>query len=118
MLVASYDSHIGWIDVRGTGLWSQEDLDHYVASLPSMLASMRRSIGYARVLADLSDANVQTQSMIDQISGFTADLFNTEDRIAIIVPSTLMKMQMRRGVKTAQTEIFVSAIAAKSWLMT
>lgn len=71
-----------------------------------------------RVLADLSDANVRTQSMIDQISGFTADLFNTEDRIAKIY-RTINPRRCRCGAasRTAQTEI-LSAIAAKSWLMT
>ena len=116
MLVVSFNDEGGWIDVSGSGFWTQEDMDRYVAALPAMLAKARRAEGRATLLADISDAAVQTQDVIDRISEFTAEMFTAEDKIAIVIPSMIMKMQMRRGVKGAQLQIFASKDEAKDWL--
>lgn len=116
MLVVSFNDEGGWIDVGGSGFWTQQDLDGYVASLPAVLTKARRVDGRAALLADISAAAVQTQDVIDRISDFTAEMFTADDRIAVVIPSMIMKMQMRRGVKGAQMQIFASREEAKNWL--
>jgi hypothetical protein len=69
-----------------------------------------------RVLSDLRGASVQLPDVAGHIEGFSKQAFEPSDKIAVVVASNLLKLQMRRVVHRARFEAFLSVDAAERWL--
>lgn len=61
-------------------------------------------------------AAVQSLDVAGHIEGFSTQAFEPSDKIAIVVASNLLKLQMRRVVCGARSETFLSLEAAERWL--
>lgn len=93
------------------------EVDQHFFELATLVRSVRQAGGQIRVIVDLRGTPAQSPETIERI-GVGARIYGEGDRIAIIVDSSLAKMQMRRVVRSAQHEIFISPKAAMTWLST
>lgn len=109
------DDRLGLIRIRCTGLRLGEEVDRYLAVLEPIVTDMRASYGRVRVLADLRNAPIRTQEAADRMRAGNLRLYRVGDRIALIVESSLLKMQLRRTLVEYQN-IFVSPNAAETWV--
>ncbi|WP_066658609.1 hypothetical protein [Sphingomonas sp. CCH9-E2] len=109
------DDHLGIIRIRCIGLRLGDEVDRYLAVLGPIVADMRACHGRVRVLADLRNAPIRTQEAADKMRAGNLRLYRTGDRIALIVESSLLKMQLRRTLVEFQN-IFVSPNAAETWV--
>jgi hypothetical protein len=115
-LVIEVDPVGGLVRVTGRGFWTRIYAEQHFSRLDMVLRGIRMAGLKVRVLVDLREAVVQPADTAERISRATGELYRPEDRIAIVVGSSLAKMQMRRTVRAANHDFFVSPSAAELWL--
>lgn len=91
------------------------DVDRYLAVIGEVVRDARLRFGRVRVLADLRNSPVRTQEAAERLRTGNLALYRTGDRVALIVESSLLKMQLRRTLVEYQN-IFLSPNAAETWL--
>jgi hypothetical protein len=104
------------IVVSGHGLWTAPQMTAHLRRYADMVHRIRRVSGTLRVLVDLQDMGIQTPDVTEILARETARIRRDGDRIAMIVPGSLAKMQMRRVVGVSHHEYFASQEAARAWL--
>lgn len=113
-LTLEQDSRI--VIVSGHGLWTAAQLDAHLRSYADLLTQLRRQGSRVRVIVNLNDVGVQTPEVTQVLARGTSQCHLDGDRIAMLVPTSLAKMQMRRILGTRFHEYFVSETAARLWL--
>lgn len=68
-----------------------------------------------RILVDLRQASAQSQEVADLIDRAVADIYRSRDRIAMVVPHAILRMQMRR-VTDMNHKFFDALDPAEAWL--
>lgn len=111
-----WDEAKGLVHVYGRGSWTMRQIDEHFAQLTLLLARQRERAGQVLVLVDLTNADVQPPEVIHRIRQATTQLYCDQDRVAVIVRTSLLKLQMRRAAEARNTEFFVSRNAALTWL--
>ncbi|WP_447724092.1 hypothetical protein [Sphingomonas koreensis] len=91
------------------------DVDRYLAVLGDVVRDARLRFGRVRVLADLRNSPIRTQEAAERMRVGNLVLYRAGDRVALIVESSLLKMQLRRTLVEYQN-IFLSPHAAETWL--
>lgn len=116
LYVLSIDDSTETIRVVVRGYWSVAETDRYFAQLRAVVIDARRRFGRIKVLLDLRDGMVQSPETVQRIAEMNAAVYQDDDRIAAIVKSSLIKMQMRRIMTAGTREAFISHNAAETWL--
>jgi hypothetical protein len=111
------DDSTGIVHVTNTGLWEPDDVAPYIADLSRVFAESRRRRRNILMLADLRGYAIQRPEVAKLISDGGAPLHLEGDRHAILVESSLMKMQLRRTLPTDMFQSFLSPEAASKWLL-
>lgn len=106
----------GIIRVVGTGHWSPADVEIHFAALHRLIAGRRAVAAPVLVLVDLTASPVQESAIAERIGRATTRVYKESDRVAVIVTSCLLKMQMKHVVDVANLEFFISHNAARMWL--
>ncbi|MDF7775019.1 hypothetical protein P1X14_07165 [Sphingomonas sp. AOB5] len=115
-LTLSYETESRFILVSGNGMWSPRQLDEHLRDFADLVDQLRRQHIRIRVLVDLKDAAIQTPEVTRVLAHGTRDCHRDGDRVALLVPGSLAKMQMRRILGTRHHNYFVSESAARLWL--
>lgn len=115
-LTIEVDQASGLVRVTGRGFWSALHADHHFSKLDAILRGIRMAGLRVRVLVDLREAAVQPAETAERIGRATQEIYQPGDRVAIVVGSSLAKMQMRRAARIANHDFFVSPSAAEMWL--
>jgi hypothetical protein len=105
------------IQVFACGTWTEQQVEDHFTDLNRRLRRVRERCASIPVLVDLRLAAVQSQPVFDRLAWWTARLYTPEDRVAILLASSLLKSQMRRIEIDATRELFLSFDAALSWLI-
>lgn len=104
------------VQVAGRGFWTLEMIDQHFDRLRAIIAGRRPKWQAVKVLVNIQEALVQPAEIIERIGIRTAQIYEPEDRVAIVVTSNLARMQMRRGVVRLQHEFFLKEYQAIAWL--
>lgn len=108
----------GLIVVVTSGFWSVALADAYRIELAQYLAAARAKRGYALSLIDGRENAVQSPEVMARFADFenlTAP--GERDRSALVVPSSLAKLQAHRITKSPRSKAFLSLNAARMWLL-
>ena len=116
-LASWYEPASGIIRVLAQGQWTAPQLELHFTALGGLVAERRRSGKQVLVLADVRDSLVQEGDIVERLGRATSGLYEDGDRIAVVVASSLLKMQLKRVVNVANVEFFVSMNAARTWLV-
>jgi hypothetical protein len=106
----------GIIRVVGRGFWTEDYVDAHFVELGRLVERVRAIGGDILALVDLSEAPVQSPGVVARITAQTGRIYRPADRIAIVVRSSLVKMQIKRAVALPNLEAFLSLNAALTWL--
>jgi hypothetical protein len=117
MFKFAFDPAVGILQVRVTGSWTMPEVERYAGEAGPRFGAARRDAGSLRLLIDLSAANVLSQELMDPLAKAGMQYSRADDRVALAVGSTLLKLQMRRMLGEAPVPIFLSAKEATSWLL-
>ena len=115
-MTATYDESRGIVHVVGRGQWTVPQVREHFAELDVLVRRLRLRSLPVMALIDLRESSIQSQEVTDCIASSSGAIYQESDRVAIIVQSSLMKMQMKRASHAPNTEIFISPSAAETWL--
>lgn len=115
-LVCYFEADNGVVYIIGHGFWNDAVVDEHFLELRHTAALARRNVAAVRVLVDLRDASVQSPAVAARIETETRLIWTEADRIAIILQSTLAKMQINRVVDSGNHASFIDIEDARQWL--
>lgn len=104
------------IVVIGQGLWTVEQMSVHLDEYRALVARRRRSGVQVEVLVLLEHAGVQSAAVTDALTRGLQSCHRPGDRVAMVVPSALARVQMRRVLSTDFHEYFASEASARAWL--
>ena len=114
---------VEWDEVRGSGVlttcgfWNEADASDFYPLLTKVALMSRARHGKALLLFDASNAVVQDGSLIQAAVANRDSTLRETDRIALVLGSSLLKMQIKRSdAAVSTTEYFISRSAADTWL--
>ncbi|WP_109809076.1 hypothetical protein [Sphingosinithalassobacter portus] len=106
----------GVLRVTGSGAWNRMQLTGHFARLHELIRPVRERGEPLLALIDMRGITEMPDEIVAVIDRETARLYQEQDRVAVMVASSLVKMQMKRAAEKAQREFFLSAKAALTWL--
>jgi hypothetical protein len=109
------DDRIRIVRINRVAVQQLADVDRYLAVLGDVVRDARTRFGRVRILADLRNSPIRTQEAAERMRLGNLALYREGDRVALIVESSLLKMQLRRTLVEYQN-IFLSPNAAETWL--
>ena len=109
------DDRLKILRINRVAVQQLPDVDRYLAVLGDIVRDARLRFSRVRVLADLRNSPIRTQEAAERMRMGNLALYRTGDRVALIVESSLLKMQLRRTLVEYQN-IFLSPHAAETWL--
>jgi hypothetical protein len=107
----------GIVHVVAIGAWDARTVDVYFLALASLMAEGRSEVGRAMVLVDRRGAPVQEPNILARIKAGFRRHFKAGDRVAVVVPTTLIKLQIKRWLDSEAGGAFLSLGAAEHFLL-
>ena len=115
-MIVEYDLSTGRVNASGTGFWSTQQTKAFFDGWRRIIAQIHRSGLSVVALIDLCQGTVQAAQVVDILGDGVADLYREGDVVAMLVPKSLTKMQMRRVIDLRYHQFFVSREDAEGWL--
>ena len=112
-----YDQTAGVLQVRVNGSWTISEVERYAREAGARFNAARKESGSLRYLIDLTGAHVLSQELMDPLAKAGMQYSQADDRVALVVGSTLLKIQMRRMLGEAPVPIFLSVKEGMDWLL-
>ncbi len=112
----SWDASSGLIRVNGLGFWNSGEIDVILDGIARLVGVARSQSEQVRVLIDLGDNGAQMGDTVDRLKKRSASIYATGDRIAIVLRSSLLKMQVARVERSAESRTFSTVEEAEGWL--
>lgn len=116
-LTVAYDRRTQIVQLRGCGSWTVDMLRQHQGEIEAVLKVARRDRKQLLVFSDITQSVVQSKAVTEEISNYNPIAFGDSDRVAMVVGSSLLKMQMRRITSKSNWEFFMSPTAAMNWLL-
>lgn len=113
----AFDSRTGILCVSVVGLWTMPEVERYAREAGPQFMQARKAVGSLRLLIDLTGTEVLSQAIIEPLAKAGMQYSRGDDRVALVVNSTLMKMQMKRMIGNAPTPIYLERGLAEAWLL-
>lgn len=105
------------LDIVWHGLFDNDGVAAYARDVKARFAREGFAPGYL-LRMDMSDSAVQPQDALAAFREHLGEgLFPRASRIAIVTPSIIAKMQVRREMTQAYLRIFANADEALAWLL-
>ncbi len=112
-----FDEAAGVLRASAGGFWSADDADAFREELRARATDARRRAGRLRLLVDGTGSQVQKPEVTDRLATLAAALIQSpRDRIAVVIGSSLIKMQAERVLQTDGAQAFLSSAEANAWL--
>jgi hypothetical protein len=115
-LTYDYNEPRNILKVVGAGIWTLSLLHLHWRPFEALVRQARRRYGQIRVHYDVRAARVQSPEVNKLLAEVVEKLYRPYDRLAIIVASETLRVQMREVERRATTEIFLSPETAERWL--
>ena len=113
----AFDPSQGILTVAVNGSWSTAEVERYAREAGPAFERAREKAGFLRLFIDLRATHVLSQALMDPLAKAGMQYSRADDRVALVVASTLLKLQMRRMLGEAPVPIFLSADEAETWLL-
>lgn len=115
MYILTLDEDERLVRAHISGVLTAMEARRFKAELAQMAVFARNRFGRFRFIADTADAPVQPQEVIENLPTPSQIISDPGDRWAVIVSSTLAKLQANRLLAHPQAQAFLSASAAETW---
>lgn len=117
MLTLEYDAELKIIRGVSTGFLTVENVQEYAQKLALFASQARNSDGIVRLCMDSRETLVQSQEVIAAFACLPSIISGPDDRIAVVVGSNLVKLQMKRNFISERERAFTSVETAVAWLI-
>jgi hypothetical protein len=115
-LSVAFDVSTGEMRAVGSGFWSVEQTNAFFVDWKNIVGRIQQGGHPVSALVDLTRSDVQQVEVANIIATVGDGLYLPGDAIALLMPSSLTKMQMRRVLDRRFHELFLSQAAAETWL--
>lgn len=105
----------GIMAVTCGGFWSAEDTLKFLGMAAEKMAQGREPGRGVRLMVDLRSAMVQSGSTAALIGSRLREMTAPEDRVALLIGSSIQKFQAQR-INPAGTRMFTTEADARDWL--
>ena len=102
--------------VKLYGFFDIETANDYFAKLEAFLKKVRSATGQAAILIDSTESGVQGRHVMERLQEGNLRVLMEGDRVAMVVSSTLLKMQIDRLPINSERRVFLSLDEAAAWL--
>ncbi len=113
---AQVDVATGTIRATGTGTFSPTQVRAYFRDLGAAIGRIHDAGRSVSALIDLRGSAAQPPEMVALIDEATRTLYRGNDRVAMVVPTSVMKLGLRRALDARCHDFFLSLTAAQTWL--
>jgi hypothetical protein len=104
------------IETRGSGFWSVPQIGLFFEDWRDIVEQIHAAGRTVSAFVDLTDAAIQRVEVADIIASETMGLYADDDALAMLVSTSLAKMQMQRVLDPRFHSFFLSRTAAQTWL--
>jgi hypothetical protein len=104
------------LQLRLTGFWSVDDLEAFRAARAAALNQLKCTPASFHSLVDLRKLDIQSQVLVHNFKDMLSDPVWRPSKAAVIVATSLARMQFRRIAKTETVKFFTDLEEAKEWL--
>ena len=112
-----YDPKDGVIRSRNRDFLTIADVHRFYADLAVVIARSRADWGDLRHIIDIVGQPIASAEVMAEFAKMPRYTAGETDRLAIVVESSLAKMQANRGLFSDKEKAFISAEAAMTWLL-
>jgi hypothetical protein len=117
VLTISYDETSGIVRTVAEGFTPMEELEEYLAQLLLYARRSRAKRGCFLHLVDATNIAVQSRESFERIAGLAKEQGDARDANAIVMHSSLARMQMALVPTRSRLRIFSDFAEAKAWLV-
>jgi hypothetical protein len=117
VLSAYYDEVAGVACTRTDSLATIDEFEIYLPVVTKLLRRSHARHGAALHLVDASENPIQAQDVFAHMSSATVSMRDMNICCAIVLHSTLARLQIQRLVDTADRRFFTDKAAAANWIM-
>lgn len=114
MFEFTIDKSRGLVSARVWGFWDQATAKTYAVRHLDAVRTLGLAAGEHLVLADFEEFAIQTQETVSGIQRLIDD--NKARRIALVAPSALSRLQVRRLLVRSNVRVFSDLASAENWL--
>lgn len=118
MFAFEYDQAAGIVRCQSNRFLSVGDLQAYMQQVKATIDRARRERGYVHLLSIATESKVQSSEVMDQVTRMLGGFMGADDRIAIVVISALMRLQVARTLASERVRAFQTEADALAWLTT
>lgn len=115
MYTIAYDSKVGLVRMSVSGFWSRHTVEAFFAELIPVLSRVRATGHRVLALSDAREFPIQAAEVGEAFARGDPAVAKLRDRMAVVVGSTLGRMQARRFTGP-KLEFFTSFDEAERWL--
>lgn len=106
------------IRIQLSGFFSVADVEAFAAAREFYHAQLRCGANQHLTLCDASGMRIQTQEVVGAFTRIVADPRYMSRRLALVVGSSLTRLQTQRVVSRSSVRLFRDPGEAESWLLT
>lgn len=118
IMASEVDQANGVIRATASGFWSVAQVDAHFAMLAlSVRAIQQRGLAVSVIVDLRTAAPAQSQEVSVRLKAGITGIYHTGDRVALVLATSLAKMQMRRIVESEFHDFFLSPVAAERWAL-
>jgi len=117
MFQIGYDDAKGIVFTKVEGFWTLADVKACATDMRPYLTAAKNAAGPVLVLCDARKFPVQSPEVASAFRQMELEMGAMRDRMAIVVSSTLVKMQGQRSLDASPIEYFSSIEQAEAWLL-
>ena len=112
-----FDDLLGIVRTSVQGFWNMGEAERYIRDLESVVGELRRRGERVRVLVDRRGSPFFSSAVAERFGRMNREVYGGhDDRIAIVVDSSLAKIQLGRLLTHVGSKAFLSLGAAETWL--
>lgn len=103
------------IRIRFCGALSAHEAEALMTEFKQYVEQLTKAYGGYRILIDLSDSSVQTQTVVElfmQVANSTA----RSESAFLVTPSALVRLQIKRIISHDRIRFFESLAGAEAWI--
>jgi len=113
----AYDPDRNLLTATCRGFWSPEDIGPYRVAMGRFVRIGHTKHGMIRCLVDRRKCPAQVGEVVDLIREAVVASVRDSDCFALVVTSTLVKMQARRAFELKRIKVFEETEPAMAWLL-
>jgi hypothetical protein len=110
------DSALGVARIKVESLRGLPEAQAYIEALTQIVRAQRSSHGRVKMLIDRRGSGAFAQDVANRFAEFGKEFFTNGDRLAFIVNSTILKLQLDRVLTKGVSRSFLSIDEAEQWL--